>query len=109
MINDLANDHFWQVTLPKLKPRRPFAEAAFCRKLHGKLTFLKRFSHQNQFSCGRGRRSNSFRCLDTGPQSSADRTFLEFCLSVTRMSEIGLFSFWQQIVYFGELMPKELL
>ena len=42
-------------------------------------------------------------------QSSTDRTFLEFCLSVTRMSEIGLFSFWQQLVYFGELMPKELL
>ena len=66
MINDLANDHFWQVTLPKLKPRRPIAEeAAFCRKLHGKLTFLKRFSHQNQFSCGR--RPKSFPCLDIGP------------------------------------------
>ena len=53
MINDFANDHFWQVTLPKLKPRRPFPVAAFCRKLHGKLTFLKRFSRQNQFSRGR--------------------------------------------------------
>ena len=59
MINDLANDHFWQVTLPKLKPRRPFTVAAFCRKLHGKLTFLKRFSHQNQFSTMDLRRPNS--------------------------------------------------
>ena len=42
-------------------------------------------------------------------QSSTDRTFLEICISVSRIGKNWLFTFWLHLLHFGDLMSKELI